>query len=240
VLDWSVGNMMKLCSFESKHTKLFFAFVIGALLGMGASFTVSATLVEISVNDFFAVYFGMLFLIISGILFWRVKAGDHPKPYLLMGFSLMVMFSGLLCFMLEKEWFLKMSPRLKVPLYSMLGVSISFALLFSLIDLINYCSGMCCQGPNSKPLVETEKQVYLVVAAAVLMGFLFGLVFGLLDIEDSVTANLKLALLRDERICYPIGAVIGGTASAINQYIRDQSQGYSFNPIHDDELDPDF
>jgi len=225
---------------ESKNARIALAFVVGAVLGIGASFTVNATLVEISINDFFAVYFGMLFIIIAGILFWRVKSGDHPKPYLLMGFSMMVMLSGLLCFILEKDWFIRMSPSLKVPLYSMLGISVCFALLFSVIDLINYCTGLCCQGPNSKPLVETETQVYLVVASAVLMGFLFGLVFGLLDIEDETLTHLKMALMREESICYPIGAVVGGTASAINQYLRDQSQDYPFNPIQDDELDPDF
>jgi len=189
---------------------------------------------------FFAVYFGMLFIIIAAILFWRVKSGDHPKPLLLLGFSTLVMFSGVLCFMLEKDWFIRMSPTLKVPLYSILGISVCFALLFSIIDLINYCTGYFCQGPNSKPLVDTENQVYLVVASAVLMGFLFGMIFGLLDIEDETVSHLKLALMREERICYPIGAIIGGIASAINQHLRDESKDYAFNPVHDDILDPDF
>jgi len=179
-------------------------------------------------------------MIIAGILFWRVKSGDHPKPHLLMAFSVMVLFSGFLCFVLERNWFRRMSPGLKVPLYSILGVSVSFALLFSVIDLINYCTGFCCQGSNSKPLVETEKQVYLVVASAVLMGALFGLIFGLLDIEDESITHLKMALMREESICYPIGALVGGAASTLNQYLRDQPNDYQFNPITDDELDADF
>jgi hypothetical protein len=152
---------------------------------------------------------------------------------------LQVLVSGLLCFVLEKNWFINMSPGLKVPLYSILGVAVCFALLFSIIDLLNYCCGMCqANNEDVKPLVETETQVYLVVTAAVIMGFIFGLVFGMLDVEDADMAHLKVALLREESICYPIGAVLGGIASSINQYLREEADDYTFNTL-DDDLDDD-
>ena len=45
----------------------------------------------------------------------------------------------------------------QVPLYSILGISVTFALLFSIIDLLNYgCA--CMQDESSKPLIETETQ----------------------------------------------------------------------------------
>ncbi len=132
-----------------------------------------------------------------------------------------MLFSGLLCFVLERNWFIKMHYIYKIPLYSILGVAVwsvltqnhlsscpfvvydvvsfdSFALLFSIIDLINYCCGLC-QNETSKPLVETEIQVYLVVTTAVIMGFVFGLVFGLLDVEDAKLSSLRVELLREER-----------------------------------------
>ena len=97
-----------------------------------------------------------------------------------------------------------------------------------------------CQSEYSKPLVETETQVYLVVTTAVIMGAVFGFIFGLLDVEDVARSHLRVALMREESICYPIGAVLGGCAAAINQWIREQQEQYRFDPLHDDELDDDY
>lgn len=221
---------------ENKHVRMTFAFVVGAILGVIVSFTVNCTLVEISINAFFAVYFGILFILIASLILWRVWTGDHPKPCLLLSFASLVMLSGFLCFVLEKNWFISMSPHMKVPMYALLGVAVTFALLFSIIDLINYCCGQC-QSEYSKPLVETEAQVYLVVVTAVSMGFVFGLVFGMLDVEDEALSHLRVALMREESICYPIGAVVGGIAAALNQYMREQTDHYRFEPYQDEDLD---
>jgi len=109
----------------------------------------------------------------------------------------------------------------KIPMYTILGVAVTyvhgparvcvlpllqrlltvlhrFALLFSIIDLMNLCCGYC-QSDNSKPLVETEQQVYLVVGTAIAMGMTFGLIFGLLDVEDAKLGQLRVELLREER-----------------------------------------
>mgnify|MGYP007037766637 CR=1 FL=1 len=100
-------------------------------------------------------------------------------------------------------------------------------------------------------------QVYLVVVTAVVMGFTFGLIFGLLDVEDEKLSHLRVALLREERytqqsrhrsaclafiysICYPLGALFGGIAAATNQWMREESDQYRFDPILDDELDDDY
>uniref|UniRef100_A0A7S2XBQ2 Transmembrane protein n=1 Tax=Lotharella oceanica TaxID=641309 RepID=A0A7S2XBQ2_9EUKA len=212
----------------------------GAVLGMVISFTVNCTLVEISVNAFFAVYFGVLFCLISGWMLYRVSTGEHPRPILLGSFSGLVMLAGLLCFFLESNWVVSLSRGAKVPLYSILGIAVTFALLFSIIDLVNYCYGSFSSVPG-KALVETEMQVLLIVATATILGFLFGLVFGLLDVEDADYVNLRGALLQQERVCYPIGAVISAGAAAINQYLREKnSQEYQYESLRkDDVLDDD-
>lgn len=51
---------------------------------------------------------------------------------------------------------------------------------------------------------------YLVVGSACLMGLSFGLVFGLMDVEDAKMSHIRIELMREESICYPIGAIIGG------------------------------
>lgn len=221
----------------SKGARLALSFVIGAIIGILVSFTVNCTLVEISINTFFAVYFGILFILIASLILWRVSTGDHPKPCLLLTFSALVLLSGILCFILEENWFIRMSPSWKVPMYSILGVAVCFALLFSIIDLINYCSG-ACQGEHSKPLVESETQVYLVVTTAILMGFSFGMIFGLLDVEDEKISHLRVALMREQSICYPVGAVLGGLGAAINQWLRESNDSY--NPVLDIDEDEDY
>jgi hypothetical protein len=66
------------------------------------------------------------------------------------------------------------------------------------LAVLGFCE--CCR--TTKGFVETETQVYLVVATAMLMGFIFGLVFGLLDVEDEQLSNLKAALMREERFVF--------------------------------------
>jgi hypothetical protein len=96
--------------------------------------------------------------LIGGVILWRVRTAGHPKPFVLVSFAVLVIFSGILCFVLEKNWFSSIGAGAKVPLYSILGISVTFALLFSIIDLLNYgCT--CCQEETSKPLIETETQV---------------------------------------------------------------------------------
>jgi hypothetical protein len=67
----------------------------------------------------------------------------------------MVLISGLICFLLERDWYRRavsinkkfitrnkyLNAYEKVPFYSILGVSLSFTLIFSLLDLINFSIG---------------------------------------------------------------------------------------------------
>merc|ERR1712093_546253 len=107
---------------------------------------------------------------------------------------------------------------MKVPLYTILGVSVSFALTFSLVDLCNYVAGF--QVSVAKPLVESNEQVYLILIVSLIMGGIFGLVFGVMDVEDEVSFQIRLALKREEGYCYPVGAVLGGCAGFANEWLR--------------------
>ena len=65
---------------------------------------------------------------------------------------------GIVCFVLERNWFVGLTPISKIPLYTILGVSVAFALTFSVVDLINYVLGFL-QVSIAKPLVESPSQV---------------------------------------------------------------------------------
>lgn len=205
---------------------------IGGLAGVFISFIVNCTLAEISISPFFSLvrakqYFGVLFIIVGCVMIWRLtqkpsQDSDRKRNYLL-ALGIWVTASGFLCFMLEKDWFVGLGWHMKIPMYSILGVAVCFALAFSLIDLINYTLSLCKD--SSSPLISSPLQFYLLTSLSVLMGLLFGLIFGLMDIEDSSRYQIRLALMREETWCYPIGKAqagfgMGGLGGLGNEWVR--------------------
>jgi hypothetical protein len=218
---------------EGLKRKVFMGGVVGAILGICVSFIVNITLVEISISPFFSLYFGVLFVFVGLIIAWRVH-GITPNPMTpedgtverkqrLMMFAALIIVSGLLCFILEKQWFVGLGPLSKVPLYTVLGTSVSFALTFALVDLVNFVLGMC-QASIARPLVESNEQVTSVLAISFSMGCIFGTIFGVMDVEDEVSYQLGLALKREESYCYPIGAVLGFAGGVWNEYARARAE----------------
>merc|ERR1712087_1096938 len=90
----------------------------------------------------------------------------------------------------------------------------------------------------AKPVVESAAQVYMILTTALIMGALFGLIFGVMDVEDEVSYQIRLALLREERYCYPVGGVLGGVVGFANEYIRETEEkiGNSLTNGFDDEI----
>ena len=44
------------------------------------------------------------------------------------------------------------------------------------------------------------------------MGMLFGLIFGIMDLEDVAARQIKQYLMKEENYCIPIGLILGGIA----------------------------
>eukprot|EP01068_Selenidium_serpulae_P005551 Selendium_serpulae@DN4077_c1_g1_i1.p1 len=219
--------------------------VVGALLGVAVSLIVNCTLVEISLSPFFATYFGVVFIMVGLIIFWRISSGaamPHgaqslaPRKRQLMFFSLLIVTSGVLCFVLEKNWFIGLPTALKIPVYMLLGSSVSFALVFSLVDVVNYVLGFF-QHQSARSLVESKQQVNMVVLVALVLGAIFGFIFGALDVAEENRYHVKLALMREEHLCLPLGLLVGGMAGFANEYIR-ESESYSrvLKSNFDDEI----
>lgn len=175
------------------------------------------------------------------MIFWRVKTLSQPKSLLLMAFSLLVIASGLICFVLDTPLVNRFGWMSKVPLFCCLGVSVVFALLFAILDIVNFFVSTC-QTETSPGMIETEEQVHLILATSVFMGVVFGFVFGMLDVEDVEIAHLRLAFMRDQSICYPIGAALGAIAALFNQHLAAQQPKYAFSALSTDEetFDNDF
>merc|ERR1711937_1077033 len=132
-------------------------------------------LIEITISPVFSMYFGVLFLIVGCLIMWRVLSGSRSsekkdgaielKKVHLACFAGIIIFSGFLCFLLDRRMFVGLHYWMKVPLYMTMGLAISFALTFSTVDILNSLIGFC-QATFAKPLVDSAQQVFLVLTVS--------------------------------------------------------------------------
>jgi len=114
---------------------------------------------------------------------------------------------------------------MKIPMYTLLGIALWFALTFSIMDLFNFL-GQFIVSKLSKgrriwqPLVSTPTQICVVLSVAVLLGLFFGLVFGTLDVEDDTSATF-VKRSQEQTYTVPIGMTLCAFVGALNQaYLR--------------------
>ena len=94
---------------------------------------------------------------------------------------------------------------------------------------------------NAKAIVETPRQVYLILGVSVVMGAAFGFIFGFLDVEDASRGwDLRQALLNEEKYCYPLGLILGAIAAVINDRLGRNDTDYDPISQHDHFDDDDF
>lgn len=210
--------------------------LIGAGIGALCSLLVNSTLIEVSINTVFSIYFGVIFAGIGLLVLWRTYNENQKNestivrrptdtffahPGMLYTFSSLMIFSGLICFLLRKDWFTEINYLLKIPFFTTLGVSFSFIIILLFADCLNYCAASCGRGP-ARPIIDSNQQIYLVAALAVIMGFLYGFIFGILDLEDANLYKLAILAMKEESYCYPIGIILGGIAGFLNEIMRER------------------
>lgn len=216
--------------------------VVGAALGAFVSMITNLALIEISISLMFSAYFGGLFILVGGLILWRVISHEAMEPLpmpkiFLSAFAGMIVLSGFLCFLLDRKVFVGLRPWMKVPLYTILGSAVSFAMTFAIVDVLNYMVGLC-QSSVSKPIVESAQQVMLVLCISLAMGLAFGFTFGVLGVEDEDAYHIRMALLKDERFSEPVGAALGALGGFGLEYIR-QRDDYSMLAAGKTEFDED-
>lgn len=70
-------------------------------------------------------------------------------------------------------------------------------------------------------LIGSASQINVILFSSSLLGFLFGFVFGVVDIEDYRGAAMRRILWDDELyFCYPVGLLVGGAAGYLNEVLR--------------------
>ena len=223
---------------ESSPISLCLLALLGGFTGVLSSFIVACTLVEITVNVFFSLYFGVVLLLISALLFYRLSRSHQPHPQrhlVLLIFICLIFLSAIAALLIHL--LLPILPwLLQVPLYSLQGLALTFAFYFSLFDLLNWLTQLYHKYGGStlpsfaasqpppytdqpllvSPLINTQPQIFLLTVISSVMGLAFGLTFALLDVEDASPALLRTALHEDLTITYPMGFVLGAVGAVLN------------------------
>lgn len=130
------------------------AAAFGGVYALFICLLVNMALVAIATNQVFAVYFGLMFMLLGATFLCRIyrspissdRDTSSHRPLLLM-FALMVFASGVFCFVVERNIF-DLSVGTRVPIFLLLGVSVCFALTFFSLDVINVFIGMVCTRLN--------------------------------------------------------------------------------------------
>lgn len=206
--------------------------VVGMFFGAFISLIVDSALFEIGKSPFFATVFGLCLMIIGGLILWRVAPENGESMsrwrWSVFLFSAMVLASGVCCFLLEKDWIKGLGPGFKLPMYTLLGTSLCFALSFSVVDLLNSNVLFCCNGFVGDMSALTlasqgaaTRQVYVVLFSSVVMGAVFGCSFGLLDVEDDNGSHRRFD--QDQAFNTIIGAIAGVGVGGASQYLRDKA-----------------
>ncbi|CAD2104728.1 conserved Plasmodium protein, unknown function [Plasmodium vinckei brucechwatti] len=105
-MDMEIKDFDKLSGFRIQFTKdLVFkgsiSAVVGMILGIMCSLIVNCTLVEVSLSRFFSMYFGILFIVVGIIIFWRLNANaideaENRKNQLMILAGLVLKFSDII------------------------------------------------------------------------------------------------------------------------------------------------
>lgn len=218
---------------QNPNVRLGLAAIIGAILGMLIGWCTNAAMVEISINAIFALYFGFFFLFLAGVITWRVvNFSQAANRHALLVLSGLMGLAGLICVFYQRHWFFSLSAAFRVPIYAILGVSLSFALSFAIAELLNYASTHTNFGGPIAPraqsaLVQSPQQIFLLAVSSVALGFVYGIIFGFAEIGKGVFTlhTLRTQFLHEERICLPIGALVGAATGFLIEKWRPAAGG---------------
>jgi hypothetical protein len=200
---------------------------VGMLCGMMQAEVVANSLIEVAATRAFAIVFAIAFVLLGLALLWRawMARAERVKFVLLGAFALLVVSSGIACFFVTNSLVAGLSVGGKVPLFMLLGISLSFALTFCFTELVNanLCARCCVSkdspDANGLNVIASRKQLAVIFSAALLMGALYGILFGSLDVEMASPAHNRFQTLLIASL--PVGAVIGGIVGALNQWFRE-------------------
>ncbi|CAD8212431.1 unnamed protein product [Paramecium pentaurelia] len=231
---------------KKEQIQLVISGLIGAIICLLSITIGNFILIEIRFNILFSAYFGLTFILTGVYILLKTKILMNNtintqwtlKQKYLVCFASVIIASGLICFCLyfDQEWHKGLNFYTKIPLYVILGMSLSSTICYLTIDLINFFVGLT-QKVQQRTIVETPNQIISFIFISSLIGFLQGLLFSSLDIEDVENKNISFYLIMfEELLLVPFIIVLGCIGGVFNEYLRlkgSHLQSYTFEPIND-------
>eukprot|EP00455_Lapot_gusevi_P027328 TRINITY_DN288_c0_g1_i2.p1 TRINITY_DN288_c0_g1~~TRINITY_DN288_c0_g1_i2.p1 ORF type:complete len:267 (+),score=84.79 TRINITY_DN288_c0_g1_i2:216-1016(+) len=219
---------------DYKAASYMFAASSGILFGLTVAFVVSCSLVEISISPLFAFSYGVLFVALGALIIWQTFSyhfgnrsgqftGSWVNCILLFLFGSLIIASGIMCFLLEKNWAKSLSISAKYPVYACLGVSLCFSCVFSFVDLFSRIPQFCMLWYTT-PLVKSAHHVRALGAIALIAGLYYGCIFAFIQVEDANKGRVDFALQMESYYCYPVSCLAGGIIGLVYDFFRQKQE----------------
>jgi len=227
-------------------TKCLISSSVGCLAGILSAFMINFALVEIVMSQVFAMVFGFGFFTCAALIALRIRQSELPidkgsfggRRQIMSVYVALTFLSGFMSFVIRAPIIAGVSWIFKIPMFGLLGVGLAFTTSFLVVDLINTITGFM-QPLYAVPIVEDSKQVVLIIISSSVMGGCFGCIFGVMDVEDVMSYQIEVALMRETHICYPVGMVIGSLVGFTTEYLRNQDIAMNIrgrHTLYDEEL----
>ena len=238
-----------------RAVSLLVALACGSIFGMGLSFVVAASLVEISSTPMFSLAFSVFFFYLGGLITLElIKARSAQSSNISLTWDqaasviavVWIIVAGIICLVVDKKFVLWLPEVLKVFMYMVLASALNFCVVFSTLDVSNELYERCSKKQTLTPGLseifdsQTRKAMFdetnlnrtrvltvakskarygLLIASSIVSGLYFGLIFGLLRIEEEEIYRAALMLRQESLYTFPAGAVIGGMSGLILQIL---------------------
>jgi len=207
----------------------------GAIFAVVVSYSVNYSLFLLTTYTLYSMGLGLLFMVIGGLILWQTLTQhfEGGNPYgelldtsttsfshcvLLCCFSIFLATCGVLCFMLEGDFAVHMSPMTRVMVYAAVGIALCFSFVFVAVDLATRSANIC-RTYKLKPLAEHPRYIRLLAGSACISGIYFGYVFGTLDVANLNKSHVQLAIQQQNYYCYPLGSLLGGLTAFANKFM---------------------
>jgi len=225
-------------SAASKVCYIILSTFIGAFIGIIVSLIIANSLVEITRSTPFAIVFGVAFCLLGLAIFYRVYSTptDSFKRILVFIFAILIIVSGIFCFVIPRDAYDQYKLIVLILIYSLLSISLAFALAFSITEFLNMglcdkCRNIKPEDPNANiPIVGSKGQVITVFAGALVIGIAFGIAFADIDPKNSDSYEKQII------VSIPIGVVTGAVVGFLVQWLRSMGNSqYMFKPLAQEE-----
>ena len=153
------------------------------------------------------------------MLAWRVRDArlNGRSRAIVVGGTVCVALSGGVCIALDNKIVRGLPEAVKVALYAFLSACLSFAFIYLALDVVMLFFTRETHTGDTAPMLHTDPQQRMLRASlttaigCVTTGLIYGLVFGLCDLEDPTSGH---SLYR--KLTYALGGIGGAVVALVN------------------------